>query len=494
MKKYLNGLLYFSIALIVSCAPSDKAPSTGSGGGPAVKTAQIPDDAEKRFRYYSSRFLDAPLTCESDESCPRTIGHVATRMSVKHVGRCTGQLINEDVLLVSDHCIPDDIDGEDCARFLAFKPLYPEYEGQVAFCSKVLFTSSQKGYDGDFDFALIKLDQKMHIGPFPRISTAGIFENEKYKSFVINVKINKNVASLVVNKAECKAVSYTNFGNRGRAPFDSQFILAGCRMVQGNSGSAIYNASGEILGLVSAIHAPDSFDSINNSTNGKSRKDIVRLSKINFDATYVSNLACANLTAVGIPENPNCLAARKQIREDQRKWARDSEFQKSKITTEASFQQQLESVQKKLAAMYPFAQFEFLQTNVHYEPRTRVATVDIEPVLKCLKPGVRLAPFGILSQKLLKVFFTVPIVNVTLRRQADEYLRLSFYSDEVFVNGGYYFALTTQPDTSTQGNVQKFTLSKSVRPTLEELGAIQRVGMLYSVGFIAVGTSIPWCQ
>lgn len=347
------------------------------------------------------------LCADPEGKCNPAVG-MFTHATGEGAGVCTATLVSEDIVVTNSHCIPEDLKvrGASCKNriWLTFPsfPGRPDFDRQ-ARCQEMLFVSDIEDENGEArpDFAFFRLEKRMNRPPLS-LSRAGFSDGEQVTITAVDPSFVNRVATGSMHTMKCKTVYGSEFLPAGAQQLADLMVFSDCKVIKGNSGSAIRAADGSLRGVIQAF-----FNT--NGTADRLRKRGIQLVDGTIDNINVgTSMACLDEVPLGGLKNPAC-AARKGLEDlvDERR-ARDAErLQKS--------------FDEILARKLPLRQLRWTNELRQMEQisnsgeRTLRTFADVRPF--CVRAGEMAQP------RFTQVNLRIP--QVELVRGADRYLRES---------------------------------------------------------------------
>ncbi|MFN9067001.1 MAG: trypsin-like serine protease, partial [Bdellovibrionales bacterium] len=234
------------------------------------------------------------VQCLDSKNCPNTVGQLLMVSGGKG-GACTATLIGPDLALSNSHCfdfLPGRSADSTCTggrTVMIFASNSPSGR-EVVECESVIRKSELRKSEGlrSPDYLIIKLKRKLNRG-FESINTSGVSDGQ---ALVIK-KVNPtrlNLGELEVSR--CEVVHGTLFmpGNKSRE--SAVHVTKGCEVIEGNSGSSLFDAQGKIRGVIYAKLNPDEMD----KSGIEGIEDVTSVIR-RVKAGYMTNAACMKLSA-----------------------------------------------------------------------------------------------------------------------------------------------------------------------------------------------------
>lgn len=185
---------------------------------------------------------NSSIYCPDQDNCPSAISLLTTAHGAPSygVGRCTGFLIADDMMVTNSHCIPDDLKREDSScsgRIWAHFPKTTKHAPEIRKCVRVRFTSKNDPARAQlfFDIALIELDRPSRRTPL-KISREGLKNDEPVTLFKVDpLQTEKPMG--IVSHVLCRAKHESFHLPNNTESLDPVHAIADCATMPGNSGS-----------------------------------------------------------------------------------------------------------------------------------------------------------------------------------------------------------------------------------------------------------------
>ncbi|HVJ64935.1 MAG TPA: serine protease [Bdellovibrionota bacterium] len=200
------------------------------------------------------------VSCDDATTCPAASGALYSVYEKSETeysfNSCSGTLVRDNVFLTNSHCLSQ-ISGptqKGCGANIFIHLPRTAVDGyEIRTCLRVLAFQS---LDTKHDYALLELDAPTKR-QLPTISNEGIPDEAELRAWVIDRQKNSIYAKLrqrkLVNAQDTLFVS--NAGNN----FSPEIVMVGEKVIHGNSGAAILNERGELVGLVNLFYHNSSF-------------------------------------------------------------------------------------------------------------------------------------------------------------------------------------------------------------------------------------------
>lgn len=238
MKSLLLSLLLTTT--LFSCGDSSKEKANG-----VVATTNNQNEIESIFKKSS-------VNCFFGKDCPQNVAKLIFYTETDgeyQFGTCTGTLVGEDRILTNAHCVPKEIKrpGASCSKQMRiqFPSIYQSFDSETLGCISVVSIFDEK----DADIAVLKIQKPAYDRPVAKINR-NAEPNEGDITHVFAVDPNDLYGTLKkkVCKTSVKGNIYTNESNG----YGHGFLLNGCNVIGGNSGSSLFNQNNEVIGVLYA--------------------------------------------------------------------------------------------------------------------------------------------------------------------------------------------------------------------------------------------------
>ncbi|MCC6138072.1 MAG: trypsin-like peptidase domain-containing protein [Bdellovibrionaceae bacterium] len=249
--------MFPSLALLVLTACS-------SGGSSDDKSTFEFDNAETATRVFNS----STMTCQGDCS-PSAGGMTTYRESYSgsyYVGVCSLTYIGSNRVIANKHCLPDDMGkakGKSCTKRIKIKfPKVNNFPAESFDCDRVVDYSKGDAHSEDRsanrpDWLVLSFKGSTSR-PAAEINTStGLVHGASIKTYSVFYSLNSYTDVItvtgVMKVTDCKLNRTSSFGRYFFSEFSSMFSAAECtnKVIKGNSGSGIFDASNKLVGIVS---------------------------------------------------------------------------------------------------------------------------------------------------------------------------------------------------------------------------------------------------
>ena len=257
------------------------------------------------------------LSCKTTGMCPETVGsmihHNESDLSV-----CTFSLIAEDIAISNRHCISEKIAkrGASCNGIIEFILLdhNSASTSSVFQCDKVLSVpeeySEQKAGTSQRDFAIFHIyrtrpnaipKDNPRVNPFD-VDQKGFPSGEDFHVIVTD-PLPDSLGS-VIREQNCTSIINPIFSSNYAVPTDPAVTFEHCRIVHGNSGSPILDASYKLRGIINQF----SFnEALNKQQIKDAQTDAFALRELHIqqlinklDIAFGVNFSCIDLLELGL--------------------------------------------------------------------------------------------------------------------------------------------------------------------------------------------------
>ncbi|MBC7714717.1 MAG: trypsin-like serine protease [Rhizobacter sp.] len=170
---------------------------------------------------------------------------------------CSGSLYQNKYIITNSHCIPKEISraGASCSDQL--KVLFPTtkyYESESAKCKSIVQVYSPD--KNQPDLAVIELDRVVNRDSV-EIAKDGYIENSNVTAYTMNPDQHDNTLGVIVKKNCVLSTDNAIFMSTSHSAHSA--IVSGmfCDVIHGNSGTALLNKNGKMIGAVFARMEPE---------------------------------------------------------------------------------------------------------------------------------------------------------------------------------------------------------------------------------------------
>lgn len=165
-------------------------------------------------------------------------------------GVCSGTLIDDTTFVTAAHCIPDGLEtGSNCSDriLLQFPAIWgKEIETENLYCESVLKVLSRK--DG-YDIAILKVERsKYDRAP---VNPNQMLLSSKVHAYTMTPGGGHDQFSGYIQKKTCDISKRNILMGDIKNNTSNAFIFGTfCNVIEGNSGSGLFNEQGELIGVV----------------------------------------------------------------------------------------------------------------------------------------------------------------------------------------------------------------------------------------------------
>ncbi len=230
--------------------------SRGSSGVSDVHTFDFdPEELRKEMN-------ESYLLCDSQD-CPEFVGGLyGIYQGHAHpiLGSCSASLIDHNKILTNAHCVPDSVQsaGANCQGTMKINfPATGKFKYERYDCAKIVSISAYRTRDKvarQADWAVIEFAGHSPRTPV-KVSAEGVPQNSEVKLYKINFGQSNGtgVGNVVPTTCLANANHFESLQNLG--PISPLVNVSECsvKLIKGNSGTGILNASGEIVGIFSFV-------------------------------------------------------------------------------------------------------------------------------------------------------------------------------------------------------------------------------------------------
>lgn len=188
-------------------------------------------------------------------------------------GNCAGVLLTPTIAMTNRHCIEDlatELFGDLTAtisvvvpkRFASSERVSGEL--YISFVKRVVGLSpKQFSVDGmQPDYAFLELQEELSGAENRRLNFSGIQDGETYFIYATPAAGATGQSALAFERRACRAVYQITSASFFDSPKDPIILFPDCPIGPANSGSPIYNADGELVGLIAGQMRPSTILSL----------------------------------------------------------------------------------------------------------------------------------------------------------------------------------------------------------------------------------------
>ena len=221
-----------------------------------------------KFRKLDSGYGDTSSGVSREVKCAKGVACVGRYVRVgifgKKRGSCAGVRIARDLVVTNRHCAEVIVETPNSRFNGKMNVSIPEdrfRKRRSIPVSNLVMISPESDFDRSPDWAILKINSKaqnIDEANLPRISRAGIKPGETYTVLTMapNAKDRNDVAPLEIIAQKCTGAFPNIFFPTPTGRSDAVISLSGCDIGPGDSGSPIYNAKGELVGLIAGQMKP----------------------------------------------------------------------------------------------------------------------------------------------------------------------------------------------------------------------------------------------
>ena len=217
----------------------------GCSPTPAVKT--IPAVRKDPTDLQINAAKNGHLDCDFRGECEPAVALVSVATG-EGISRCSGFLISDHEVLTNDHCLESIDNRAEACQGLVFIHFNNDTHRS---CKRVVTRSHQTGIDSK-DYAVIELDTPIKDRRPLRVSKRGFSDNEM--GTIFSVQPSQNSLTHTYDgkqvKLKCQASYSTLMDVNITSTAEPVMTFGNCAIQEGNSGSPIFNESGEVGALV----------------------------------------------------------------------------------------------------------------------------------------------------------------------------------------------------------------------------------------------------
>ena len=228
----------------------------------AARSGEDPgqDSVPSAAHFFQSSGDTSPLKPEcADKSCSEGIATLENLTidplsSLESKGQCNAFLVTPDIIATARHCVPADLQraGQSCQdRIWFFFPKTQNAPAEKRDCDQIEYLSPTlgRGIKGP-DYAFLKMSQGVQRHPVI-IERSGLQDGQTVEIYHHETK--RNPEKWRLEKIQCKVAQSTYFSPDFNRVLDTRFHLTDCPIIPGDSGSALFNTDGSVIGIMDSI-------------------------------------------------------------------------------------------------------------------------------------------------------------------------------------------------------------------------------------------------
>lgn len=242
----MKWLLILLAGLTFMSCGSDKK------SAPVDNTIHLENDEELQ-----STIAASTVTC-MELNCPSNVGKVlfwskSSDTEGYDFGVCSGTLLDNNTFITNRHCVPEDLHtGSDCSNRMLIQ--FPKDDYQYREAENVSCNYVDKAYsreNGGPDIAVLKVDSSRYFRENIKRNAHQMTKAKSVYAYTMNPGKGSDAISGYIYKKSC-TISEQNILTGRMMPNSSQALIYGadCDVISGNSGSGLFNAKGEMVGLI----------------------------------------------------------------------------------------------------------------------------------------------------------------------------------------------------------------------------------------------------
>ncbi len=241
--------------LALSCArekPPSHSPTSINQSVPLVQVEKIGS-----YKEAVELIRATTLECASSE-CPPSVGLFLAADKAggfapdsDSVAACTAVLVGEDLALTNSHCIPSAVKllPDLCSERIRITFPATAHSAEESFACSALLGHSERATSTSPDLALLKLEKKTSR-PYPALNRSGVANSTPLLSVKVNPHLKNKTGTIVSEYCVSAAGSYRMPIYRDES--SPSLVMGDCTAIPGNSGSPLFDKTGNLTGLMQA--------------------------------------------------------------------------------------------------------------------------------------------------------------------------------------------------------------------------------------------------
>lgn len=201
------------------------------------------------FSSLEQELKSTDFNCDSSDQCPENVGLIYMNTNGSdyspQIGRCTGFLVQDNIVGTNSHCIPDHLRGyrNSCSGQIAIR-FMNKGSTNVFDCVELLDNSPLGVYDADYAFFKIK---STGIKPLT-ISQSGIKDNQNIS--IARVTPSRSTLGGTLSVDSCRVALGSLLNLKATNSWAETGLAVDCEAIPGNSGSPVLDSSGKVIGIL----------------------------------------------------------------------------------------------------------------------------------------------------------------------------------------------------------------------------------------------------
>ncbi|MBT4792025.1 MAG: trypsin-like peptidase domain-containing protein [Halobacteriovoraceae bacterium] len=239
-------LFFAAIFSLISCG---KVKPSGND----VDNTQYFKDRKK----FEAALAKSAVVCgEYDLDCPDNVAKLTFWSETNGkfaLSVCSGTLIDEEYILTNRHCIPENLikvgAGASCNKQIVINfPDTKNSDAEMLDCIEIVQVFPDK--EDQPDLAVLRVQKSTSLRSGTSLNKKPYTHRQEVYAYTMNPNPYVRMSGTIVRK-EC-SISLDNFMTLKRDGSAGDVLLSGynCKLIGGNSGSAIFNQAGEIVGVI----------------------------------------------------------------------------------------------------------------------------------------------------------------------------------------------------------------------------------------------------